>query len=165
MLAATTSARRPSAAMVFGAISEGAVAREPSARTTFGIGSDSVAPAVRSWSPSGCEVDSVDERLDLELAEAGHDPTALDDGHLVIGDLRDRCLVGDEVDATPAGAERRDGGQGLAAAYSAVSSDRISAGGSRREASKFSSSRSSSEPRAPTGSFSVQRGVSASPVR
>ena len=60
------------------------------------------------------QVNSVDERLDLELAEARHDPTALDDGHLVIGDLRDRCLVGDEVDAAPAGAERRDGGQGLA---------------------------------------------------
>ena len=111
------------------------------------------------------EVDSIDEGLDLELAEAGHDPAPLDDRHLVIGHLRDRCLVDDEVDAAPAGAERRDGGERLAARVCGEQRAKLcrrARGGRPRSSAPHA--------RAPSrglriGSFSVQRGVSASPVR
>ena len=145
-------------------MSDGAVAREPSARTTFGIGSASGRPGLPQLLGQRREVDPVGERLDLELTEAGHDARP---------SMTETSSSASSATGWPSARSRtgRRRVRSVATAISgclranAVTRDRAKGGGSRRAASKWSSSRTSSAPSVATGSLTVHIGPVGSPVR
>lgn len=85
--------------------SGGAVAREPSAHDLGdGVGVDGTGVAQLLGQPT--DGSFVSQRLDLELAEPGHDPSPLEDGDLVVGHLRKFVVPIGQSPASPFRAER-----------------------------------------------------------